>query len=351
MTSSAGDQRFLRRLNASAVLAALREDGPRTLRELSVRTGLSRPTVEAVLGALGAEGWVAALAPEEGGMGRPARRYRFRAEAGSVLGIDIGAHRVRVLVADLDGAVQAQARVPVDVSTGRRARLAAVRRGLDEAGVGSVAAAGVGTPGLVARDGRVTISVLPQWSGLELAAAVGRLVDCPVAAENDANLAVLAERWQGAARADDDVVFVLLEQGIGAGVLLGGRLHRGHHGAAGEIAYGDFLGGLGSLRELGHELVDAARAGDERAIAAIAGATPHIARHVSALALAYDPALVVIGGGLSRASDRFVPEIEAALARACVVPPRLAVSATGGEAVALGAVRLALDAAHARLFG
>jgi predicted NBD/HSP70 family sugar kinase len=60
---------------------------------------------------------------------------------------------------------------------------------------------------------------------------------------------------------------------------------------------------------------------------------------------------VVVGGGLSRASDRFVPEVEAALADACIAPPRLAVSATGGEAVALGAVRLALDRAHQQLFG
>ena len=357
MTSSTGDQRFLRRLNASAVLAALREGGVRTLRELSARTGLSRPTVEAVLGTLAAEGWVAELAPEEGAIGRPARRYRFRAEAGNVLGIDIGAHRVRALLADLDGGVRAQTRIPVDVAAGRNERLdatdAAVAGCLDDAGIagGDVAAAGVGTPGLVARDGVVTTSVLPQWSGLALGAAIGDLVPCDVVVENDANLGVLAERWRGAARAEEDVVYVLLEQGIGAGVLLGGRLHRGRHGAAGEIAFGDFLGGLGTLRGLDHELVDAARGGDDGAIDAIATAAPHVARYVTALALAYDPALVVIGGGMSRAADRFVPGLEAALAEACVAPPQLAVSATGGESVALGAVRLALDAAHARLFG
>jgi predicted NBD/HSP70 family sugar kinase len=357
MTSSAGDQRFLRRLNSSAVLAALRDDGTGTLRELCARTGLSRPTVEAVLAGLAEQGWVGELAPAEGAMGRPARRYRFRAEAGSVLGIDIGAHRVRVLLADLDGATRAQERVPVDVRAAPRTRLAAVHaavtRCLEAAAVApaDVGAAGVGTPGLVARDGRVTISVLPGWSGLALADEVGRLLPCPVVVENDANLAVLAERWRGAARDDDDVVYVLLEQGIGAGVLLGGRLHRGHHGAAGEIAFGDFLGGLPTLRELDHELVDDARRGDEPAIAAVAEAVPPIARYATALALAFDPALVVVGGGLSRASEHFVPTLEAALADACVAPPRLAVSGLGGESVALGAVRLALDAAHQRLFG
>ena len=91
--------------------------------------------------------------------------------------------------------------------------------------------------------------------------------------------------------------------------------------------------------------MDAALGGDAEAGAAIAAAAPHIARYVTALVLAYDPALVVLGGGLSRASERYVGAVEATLAGACVAPPRLAVSEMGGESVALGAVRLALDAA------
>jgi predicted NBD/HSP70 family sugar kinase len=347
MTSSAGDQRFLRRHNATAVLAALRDDGAQTLRGLAAATGLSRPTVEAALAELARDGWVSELAPEEGAPGRPARRYRFRAEAGAVAGVDIGAHRVRAIVADLDGSALASERVPVPADADRAARLDAARTALERAqgaaGVSGLRAAGIGTPGLVTRDGDVTTSVLPDWSGLGLAGALA--LPCPVVAENDANLAVLAERWRGAAVAHEDVVYVLLEQGIGAGVLLGGRLHRGHHGAAGEIAFGNFLGGLPTLRELGHARVDAALAGDADAVAAVAAAAPHVARYVTALVLAYDPALVVLGGGLSRASRWFVGTVEAALAGACVAPPQLAVSGMGGESVALGAVRRALDAA------
>jgi predicted NBD/HSP70 family sugar kinase len=224
-----------------------------------------------------------------------------------------------------------------------------VKRGLAEAGVGSVAAAGVGTPGLVARDGRVTISVLPQWSGLELAAAVGRLVDCPVAAENDANLAVLAERWQGVARADDDVVLVLLEQGIGAGVLLGGRLHRGHHGAAGEIAFGDFLGGLPALRGLGHDVVEAALRGEEPANAAIAAAAPHIARHVTALVLAYDPALVVLGGGVTGSGEQLLGPVRERV-RADAMKPAggaadIVLAALGDHVGVVGAAAIVYDRA------
>jgi predicted NBD/HSP70 family sugar kinase len=348
MTSSAGNQRFLRRHNATSVLSVLRGDGAQTLRGLAATTGLSRPTVEAALAELARDGWVAELEPAEGAPGRPARRYRFRAEAGAVAGIDIGAHRVRAVVTDLDGTALGRERVPVaadaDPATRLAAARAAVARALAASGVTDLRAAGVGTPGLVTRDGHVTISVLPGWSGTALTTALA--LPCPVIAANDANLAVLAERWRGAAVAHEDVVYVLLEQGIGAGVLLGGRLHRGHHGAAGEIAFGNFLGGLPSLRELGHDRVDAALGGDAAATEAIAAAAPHIARYVTALVLAYDPALVVLGGGLSRASEQFVGAVEATLAEACVAPPALAVSAMGGESVALGAVRLALDAAE-----
>ena len=358
MTSSAGDQRFLRRHNAAAVLAALRRDGAQTLRGLAAGTGLSRPTVEAVLGDLGRRGWVSELAPAAGAPGRPARRYRFRADTAHVLGIDIGVHRVRAIVADLDGTPLASERVPVAAAAEPAERLRATATAIDRALAAAqlapdgLHAAGAGTPGLVTRDGEVTtVAVLPGWSGLALAERLQERLPCPVAVENDANLALLAERWRGAARGVDDVAYVLLEQGIGAGVVLGGRLHRGHHGAAGEIAGGDFLGGLPTLRELGHELVDDALAGDRAAIAAVAGAAPHVARHVTALALAYDPELVIVGGGLSRASAHLVPAIAAMLADVCVAPPGLAVSAMGGESVALGAVRLALDAAERTLFG
>ncbi|WP_242614339.1 helix-turn-helix domain-containing protein, partial [Actinomadura roseirufa] len=92
-----GDPSVLRRLNAAATLRALREDGESTLTGLARRVGLSRPTTEGVLGELAERGLVAEVAPRPGaGLGRPARRYRFRAEAGYALGIEIDAHRARL---------------------------------------------------------------------------------------------------------------------------------------------------------------------------------------------------------------------------------------------------------------
>jgi hypothetical protein len=242
---AAGDQTLLRRLNATAVLAMLREHGAHTVRELVMRTGLSRPTVDGA--ELVASGWVAELPPEAGGMGRPARRYRFRADAGFVLGIDVGAHKVLGILGDLDGRIVSTHRLAVDPADGARERLAAAatvaHRCAGPVGMDSVRGVGVATPGVVDASGRVTITdALGEWSGLSLADRLGGLVASPVLVENDATLAALAERRRGAAADVDDVLYILAGQRVGAGILLAGKPRRGHHGAAGELAYADFLG-------------------------------------------------------------------------------------------------------------
>jgi predicted transcriptional regulator len=100
-----GDLARLRQLNALSTIGVLRGAPSLTLTQLARRTGLSRPAAEDVVQELTGQGWVDEVAPVQGAMGRPARRYRFRAEAGHVVGIDVGAHKVLAIVADLDGSV------------------------------------------------------------------------------------------------------------------------------------------------------------------------------------------------------------------------------------------------------
>ncbi|WP_207400395.1 helix-turn-helix domain-containing protein, partial [Actinomadura fibrosa] len=112
-----GDPSVLRRLNSAATLRALRDGGESTLTGLARQVGLSRPTTEGVLGELIDRGLVTEAPPRPGsGLGRPARRYRFRAEAGHALGIEIDAHRARLLVADLSGEVVGGHRADLDVA-------------------------------------------------------------------------------------------------------------------------------------------------------------------------------------------------------------------------------------------
>ncbi|TDW21779.1 ROK family transcriptional regulator [Kribbella kalugense] len=362
-----GDLSRLRQLNASAVLRELRGDQPLTLTELSKRTGLSRASTEDVARDLLGRGWLAEVAPALGSVGRPARRYRFNAGAGRLLGVDIGGHKVLALVTDLDGEVLNQTRIAVDPEAGRRERLAVmdrcVTKALTGAGVeaGQIWSTGVATTGLVDGSGKVMLSdSLPEWSGVDLAAHVRRLVPGPVRVENDCKLAALAETWHGVARYAKDVVFLLAGLRTGAGLIIDGKLHRGFANWSGEIGALPAAGWLRAPEHLtawletttrrdastsvGFESVFiAARAGDQGALQAVRDYVRDLAVGTSALVLTLDPQLVVIGGGFSRSADVMVEPLRRELDRWCLRTPEIRVSAFADEGVALGAVRLALE--------
>ncbi|MEU6728163.1 ROK family protein [Nonomuraea wenchangensis] len=360
---SGGDLSRLRQLNALAVIRALQGRPPLTLTELAKRTGLSRASTEDVARELLRKGWLAEADPAPGGVGRPARRYRFRAEAGRVLGLDIGGHNVRATLADLDGDVQSAARVAVAPEMGRAERLEAVDRAvltcLEQAGLtgADVWASGVGTTGLVDGAGKVMLSeALPEWTGVDLAAHVRRLAPAPVLVENDSKLAALAECWRGVARYAKDMVFLLAGLRTGAGLVIDGKLHRGFAGASGEIGALPALGWIRAQEHLvkaaGGEAGDvfaAARAGDRAAVTAVRRYVRDLALGASALVLALDPQMVVVGGGYSRSADVLIEPLRRELDRWCIRTPEVRMSALGDEAVVLGAVRLTLDHVEERV--
>ena len=171
-----GDPSLLRRINSAVVLHALRAADCATLTEVARVTGLSRPTVEGVVEGLMEAGLVVERAADEGiarRQGRPARRFRFRAEAGHLLGLEVGAHRVAALLSDLDGRVLGGQSKEVGETASADERLDRLRGAVAEllrrCGVprDSLRAVGVGTPGIVAADGTVRLgTALPGWTGL-----------------------------------------------------------------------------------------------------------------------------------------------------------------------------------------
>jgi predicted NBD/HSP70 family sugar kinase len=379
-----GSPSLLRRLNLVAALGALIEAPSLTLRELQAVVGVSRPTAEQLLAALVADRWVEEVAGRAGGRGRPARHFRFRAGAGHVTGLDIGAHKAMAVVTDLRGRTLAQHRVALDpgLDAPGRLRAAAAAAHACWAGAGltaeDVTAVGCGVTGAVRSDQRVRdVSSGPTGSGLatyslpgftevdvaaELSAAVGR----PVTVANDVKLAALAEHWQGAATAHVDLVYLFAGHRAGAGVLWGGRVHEGRHGAAGEIGALPTLGwssamarlhargaALAARRKLppgleGELVITAATEGDEDSLAVLGEVAAVLAQGAAILALAVDPEAVVLGGGMSRGpllANLFRRE----LATLTLFPIEVLVSTLGAESVALGAARLALDEVLAEL--
>jgi predicted NBD/HSP70 family sugar kinase len=373
-----GDSSLLRRINSAVTLHALRDGEALTLTQLVGDTGLSRPTVEGVIEGLMESGLVVEVEPDAERRtdstrqrGRPARHFRFRAEAGHLLGIEIGTHGARAALSDLTGRILGSYARPIDESTDATERLSLVRATVAEllrrSGVSrdTLWAVGVGTPGVVDADGVVRLgTALPGWTGLELGARLRRSFRCPVLVENDANLAAIGEHWQGAAAGMGDVVFVLAGLSPGAGSLINGRLHRGFGGAAGEI---------GSLHLLGREsnpaqllsapskpidpldeaavarVLRLAEQGDQVALDVRDRFLARLVRDVAALVLAIDPQIVVIGGWAA-GLDGMLEPLREQLGRFCLRPPEVRLSALGDEVIATGALRLALEHAEEQLF-
>ncbi|CAL9420108.1 N-acetyl-D-glucosamine kinase [Actinosynnema sp. ALI-1.44] len=393
--SAATGPHVLRRINATAVLNALRDaDGQTaTVSDLVVATGLSRPAVTRALTSLAEAGIAEFSGTTEHHIGRPAQRARFRAELGHVAGIDIGPHKVLVMVADLAGTVlaQRQAATPAGHTGDGMVRLlratltdVAAEAGITPTDLWSVA---VGTPGIVDHErGEVVLAPsIPGWSSLPIIAELRDWLGCPVAIENDVNLAVVAERWRG--DDGDNLLFVQWGERIGTGMVIDDKPYRGASSAAGELGFIDLvtdlddepkppadglgaferLVGAGEILRLGMArcdqplrdrlaetadiavLFDAAAAGDEAAVSVVDTIATRFARGLAVQLLIMDPRCVIVGGGVSRAGDVLFDAVRKRLGRQLLVPADLRVSALGVNNVALGAVRMALDAVEERL--
>ena len=376
MRRTSGDGSFLRSLNEVAVLRALRETGTPTLAEVARTAQLSRATTEVIMESLLRNGWVVeAGAVADGQRGRPARRYSFRAAAAHVAGVAIGGSGVTAMVADLDGDVVGRASELLSQDLSAADRLTAVQRVLEHAAgaadvpLGRLASVGVGTTGVIDNEGRVLKSVaLSDWSGVDLQAELTARLPVPVRVENDMRLAVLAEHWRGAACEHDNVLYLHTGRRIGLGLLFGGVPYRGSHAAAGELGGGhpnsrwvafqhvmDYAmtadpGELRAPSQAALFAMERAAEGEEKAAVAFEAFARGLAEGLVSLVTPLDPDLVVIGGSLAQTGERLTEPIRALLGEVCLYPPDVRVSELGGDAVGMGAVRLALDHAEPVLF-
>lgn len=243
---SGGSLTNLRQSNKRTIVDALARYGALSRADVSRRTGISRTTVSSLVAELIREGSVLEdrERPRQPGTGRPPILLQLAATRNAVIGVDMGHRHIRLAIAERNADVLAERTVAlnVDYSPHRALDTAAglVHELLAEVGVGlaDVAGIGVGVPGPVDwRTGTTSSAVLPGWRGLAPAAELERRIGTAVQVDNDAFLGALGELRYGAARGYDDVIYVKVADGLGAGLVLGGRLHRGSTGVAGEIGH------------------------------------------------------------------------------------------------------------------
>jgi predicted NBD/HSP70 family sugar kinase len=357
--------------HAAICAVTLRDHGRATVAELADRTGLSRPTVEAGLETMTDRGLVSTLdgmTTGGRGVGRPARRYAFRPEAGYVVAVDVGVHRIRAAVADLAGRTIGWREEATDAATVGPIRMATVMQAVSRCLVGasvstaSLVGVGVAVTGMVGRDGRLIVSKnLPDWEGVDIAGHLQREYGCPVVVDNDIRMAALAEHRLGAARLVDDVVYLFAGHRVSMGLILGGELRHGRHSAAGEIGGIAFSMSVDDRQDQlrwtsagsGAEVFRRAADGDPVAVAEVSQFAQGLATGVATVAMAIDPDMIVIGGGLSQAGGVLLDPLRQAVNAAIPVPvmPSIVASELGAESVLLGTLVRAFGVTSASLYG
>ncbi|NES31997.1 ROK family protein [Micromonospora terminaliae] len=380
-----GTPRLLRALNDRAALELLLEQGPLTRARIGELTGLSKVTASQLVERLEERGLVARVGEQAGGRGPNAQLYAVRPGSAYVVGVDVGAERVVAACADITGAVVGrveQSTKDTDDPVGVVHNAVVQAVGSAGAELSSVRRIVLGTPGLVdPGTGDITFAFnLPRWHR-GLLAALREDLHTPVVFENDVNLAAVAEAQSGAAQGTADFVLVWLDAGVGLAIMLGGRLHHGSSGAAGEIGYLPVpgvpiprdvskrakpafqqLAGADAVRAVAAEhgfAADGAADAVRAAIAAGPAGGPmldelarRLALGVASTCVVLDPPLVVLAGEVGRAGGAALAErVQHEVAAITLVRPRVVSTGLTEEPILRGALRTALDAVRDEVFG
>jgi predicted NBD/HSP70 family sugar kinase len=330
------DVTSLRRLNAQTTLDCLRAEPTTwvTVRELAVRTKLSRPTVSRVLEDLEQAGWVRSVAGLPGGTGRPARRFCFNGAAGLILSVEAGPFAFNAMLADLAGTTQAEvSRRPPVITTSEELvgffqELAAECLAGVDPGI-PLRAVSLGLPGPVDEQGRLRVSITaPEWDGFDVRDTLrGLYPEAAVLIGRTGEFDTLAEITSGALVGVKNAVHVTFSDRCRATLVVGGRIVRGAHGMAGarprthgvgknlaaswtplrDLIYGDHP------RQRMSEIVAAAQEGSEADVEVLTRYAHALAPRVSFLVRAVAPEVLVVGGQMLALPDIALPPLVAAV--------------------------------------
>ncbi|MGW0564296.1 ROK family transcriptional regulator [Streptomyces sp. NPDC003016] len=382
-------------MNDRAALDLLLEHGPLSRAKIGKLTGLSKPTASQLLARLETAGLVVATGTTEGRPGPNAQLYAVDARAAHVAGLDVTPRRIRAAVADITGRTAGAFELATPQS-----RAESVVRQVTEALDGAVRAAGlvrsdvhrvvIGTPGAFdPGTGRLRYaSHLPGWHSPTLLDDLAAALPLPVEYENDVNLAAVAEQRLGAARGHQDFVLLWNHGGLGAALVIGGQLHRGWTGGAGEVGFmpvpgtplvrrvtransGGFqeLAGGRAVTRLARELGISVPAGatyTDEAIALVGEASraaggPYgellrsfatgIATGLASMVAILDPELIVLSGGvLAAGGEPLRALVQAELAELAAPRPRLVIGSVQERPVLRGALESALATTRDEVF-
>lgn len=357
---------FVRLENLERCFSALRGAEALTVADLAAATGLSRPTITDRLQDLIALGLVVEVdrvVRRGQSSGRPASRFATNPHGGFVIGMELGKHQERLLVADMTATVRARYVFPADFRAGVDERMRSLAAHVEEIrsshqGLGPLLGLGAAVPGSLTADGLMTRSpIFQEWSGRNVADVFAATFDVPVVMQNDLNAAALAEHRHGAAVDATDIVLALLWHQISAGIVINGAVHAGKRSLAGEISqlassvHPELLRRWPSMPEF-LETVAAAEAGDADARALIEEFAQVAGGQIASMLVATDPDVVVLYG--PAAESQLVVDLVTEAVHGAITPPAgtpVITAKLGGDAAVTGVLIATLESVGRRFFG
>lgn len=376
----------MREINARSILDLLREQGALHAAEIARLIGLSRPTTAEILRGLADVGLVQELTPGADDSKRARSVYEAISDVKIALAIDIGSKYIRAASGDLNLKMLSHSSIPLKSLALKdlvAAMHAAVDASLKTSGykIKDVATIVVGTPGVINQStGIISIAgTIASLDGVDLASLIADEFGIRPKLENDINLVTVAEQFCGHGREIEDFAVLSVGSGLGSGLVVNGKLLRGHRGAAGEvffIPFGDPLDthrsqsnpSADSIAELARSLskkirksslsepfstidiLAAAKAGDELAKAVVAVEAERIALYIAAISAVTDVELIVLSGGIGRQATFFLDQIQSLVSKVLPFPPRIEVSTLGDTGILIGALNIATKAACDLIF-
>jgi len=379
----------IRDINQQIVLNYIREREPISRAEIARETDLQRSTISAIVEALTAEGMVEEVGEGESTGGRRPTLLRLRTKEAIAIGVAITPTCTMVATSDLAGRIVEQKEFLTDPDLEKTlGEVISLVREISARNKGSIEAVGISLPGLVDPSTGTAVYVpYFKWRDIPVSKTIASAVGLPVIIDNDANAVALAELWFGRPEVSDarDFILVLVNEGVGTGIIFDGQVYRGQRGAAGEFGhmvigthapvpcscgnrdcweafsseraalarYAKLSGDENGTPAAFRELVDRALSGENHAKAALVDTAHCLGVGISNLVVGFSPEAVVVGGEIARAwsliesalTETIEHSVRRGLPSAKILPSTL-----GEKPVLRGALSLVLASKFAAAF-
>jgi predicted NBD/HSP70 family sugar kinase len=376
----------IRDINRQIVLNYVRERGPISRAEIASETALQRSTISLIVDELKVGGLLEEVYGESTG-GRPPILLSLRTVNAVAIGVDLGTRRTIVATSDLAGRVLEQEEFLTDADAGKTiSEIINRARRLIRKNRGTIEGLGVSLPGLVNTESGTALFIPHfKWRDLEIVKEIGDATGLTVSADNDANAAALAELWFGRPEIREvrDFIMVLIEEGLGTGIVFDGQVYRGESGSAGEFGhmtigegapvacadgsrrcweafaseraalarYEKLMPGLNSKNGIKfNQLVDRALKGEQAAQSALKETAYYLGIGIANLIQGLSPEAVIVGGPMVRAWPLIAEDTRQAVEKSIcrgVPPARIFASTLGEQPTLMGALSLVLAAKFA----